>query len=225
MFKSKIELTLDFAEETRLKTPAKFFREVLGVDGFGSVEGEEHIVKRDEKAKFALSWRYSHCSMVQESKEDSQECIDLFISFLEKINAAVPIGKLSRTMLRVDLVFPSTNTTQFKYLELCYRKTFIKDNGLFENIYDSSVVWDMDFGQWKLHHQSGAMEVKQLQKDFREFKIKENHPTLFLFLLIQVTNNNVIEYYKESFKELISSGLQACESHANNFGKIVEGIL
>jgi hypothetical protein len=222
---NKFELDLHFTEETHLKTPSELVKEAINGHDADEGESQTHIVEVDEKAQSAISWRPNSCSLLQEGKNDANECIELFLASLERINNVVPIGKIDSIQLKVNWIFPPNPDNNFKNLEYGYKKTFIKTADLFKTSYDCSVVVEMNLGKWKLHSESGPMKLAQLQREYKVFKIKEGFPAIFLFLGNEITNNETFQYSKGNLNEVINYGFQNCETHAKNFGKIVEVIL
>jgi len=220
---SRFELILDFAEETRLHTHSHIVSKALGEELLD--EEYQPVIVRDEKDKFGVRWDYEECGIIKEDIGDEKECINTFVATLESINNVAPLGKLSMRYLRVDWIFPVSDKYDFKTLEVKYRQAFIKENELFRECYDSSVVIDMKYDQLTLHHQSGAMDLAQLQDMFKVFTIKEGHPSLFLFLNTQVTDKQLTTYSRDDMENFIQHSFQLCKTHAEVFGKTVEGIL
>ena len=225
MFISRFELLLDIAEDAKIRTPAKSLREIFTNGGFGKDNQDEHIGMRDDKDKFGISWRYSQISIIQEDYQNSaDECVKKFQTNINKINNVAPIGKLSRKRLKVHWIIPSVNFKDFVSLEKKYRDIFINDKPLFKDCTDSSIVIDMRYGGWLLHHQSGPMKLEQLQTEFRVFKIKEGHPKLFIFLDTVLFDDELAQYSVGSMEQFMSNGFTLCQSHADGFQKVLEGI-
>lgn len=219
---SRFELSLDFSEETRLHTLPYLVSEALGEQELE--EDYTSTVFRNEKDKFAVRWNCEICGIIREDVNSGQECIKEFVSTLETINNVAPIGRISGRALRINWIFPSKEK-QFNALEMKYRQLFIKENELFSLGYDSSVICDMKYDESILHHQSGAMGLAQLQEGFKTFTIKEGHPSLFLFLTTEVEDSRLVTYTKDDMGRFMHYSFQLCNSHAENFGKIVGRIL
>jgi hypothetical protein len=220
---STFELALFFAEETQLKMYTSAVSEVLGEQMLE--EEYEPCVVRKEKEKLAIYWRYDSCGILKEDVSNVQEVIKKFSTTIEIINGVAPIRKLSSKRLRIDWVMPVNSKYDYKNLEMKYRKAFIRENPLFKEGYDSSVVLDMKYDKLVLHHQSGAMGIAQLQSDYRQFKTKEGYPLLFLFVNSYVTDDQLEDYSKESIGIFIKDSYKLIKSHAQEFEKMMEGVL
>lgn len=220
---SAFELTLIFAEDTRLKTYVGAVSEALGEEITGEIS--QPVIVRRGKEKFAARWDYAKCSMLKEDVDNSNECINEFIETIETINGVAPIGKLSSRNIRVDWVLPVNDKYNFKKLEVEYRRIFIKQTSLSNKAYDSSVLLDIKCDQGILHHQSGPMGIAQLQDGWRSFKTKDGYPNLFLFIDSVINDEQLIEYSKLDMKKFVKNSFQLCKSHAENFEKIVGGVL
>lgn len=220
---SAFELRLTFAEGTKLRTHAGRVAQVLGSEV--PEEEIEPVIMRRNNAKFAVHWEYDYCAMVKEDVDNVAECINTFISTTESINKVAPIGQLSSKLLRVNWIYPNKGKSDFSQLEMKYRQSFVKNSELFQNAFDSSVIIDMKYGELILHHQSGIMDVVQLQKDWRVFKIKGGHPSLFVFLTTEVTDKQLTEYSSENMGSFINDSFKLMRSHAEHFEKFTEAIL
>lgn len=221
----RLELILEFQENTKIRTPARSVFEILG----GQVSDvqkprEPNAIIRREKEKFAVRWDYDSCKILHEDVYNYGECIKDIITLLEKINKVAPIGSLSCKKLITFWILP-TDKYDFKSLELKYRQAFIKENELFTDCIDSSVVVDMKRDGLVLSHQSGAMELSQLQNDFREFKIKGDFPKIFLFLSSTIVSKITSKYLTTDMEEFITGSLEMCKSHSDNFEKMMRGVL
>ena len=113
----------------------------------------------------------------------------------------------------------------FVTLETRHRNLFIKDNPLFSDIYDSTVIIESKKGSGEFHHQSGAMTVSQLQTEYRIFKLKEDFPKVILFLDTTLKSAENIEYSGKSMREYVQRAFQICKSHSDNFERTMEAIL
>ena len=156
--------------------------------------------------------------------DDGPKCISTFIKTIGTVNKVAPIGKVSSKTLRVYWILP-VNKYDFGNLEMKYRQMFIKDSGIFSNCVDSTIVIDMKYDKWKFSHQSGAMDVAQLQNRFRVFNIEEGQARLFFFLSTTVTDEQLEGYSKEKMENFLNKSYQICKSHSDDFEGIMEGIL
>jgi hypothetical protein len=221
----RLELALEFDKNTRVMTPAQSISKVLGEQVQEEIESlEDRAVIRHEKNKYAVRWDYDSCGILHEDVDNYQDCFKQIVSILEKINQAVPIGNLSSRIFRMYWILPA-DKYKFESLEQKYRQVFIKENDLFNNCLDSSAIVEMQYDGWVLHHQSGAMDIDQLQKDFKEFKIKKGSPNIFLFLSTTITSNDMVKYKKEDIDNFIRKSFDICKLHSDKFENMMEEIL
>lgn len=171
------------------------------VGGGGELErpDEPGVRIRDEKLKLGLVWSYDECSLICEDPSDYKKALTQTVSLLDNINEVAPIGKLKSRRLRVYWIKPVKNY-DFKVLERKYRNRFIKENKIFEGCFDSSVIMEVKIGDYKLHHQSGAMDINQLQQQFRVFKMKQMESKLLIFLSTTVSRTDMVEYSNKNIR-------------------------
>lgn len=225
MILSTIELILDFAKSAQPHTPARAVFEALG----GQVREEKRprepvATIRNAKEKMAVRWDYESFNIVKEDVDDVPKCVSTLIKTIETVNKVVPIGKVSRKTFRVYWILPASKY-DFRNLEMKYRQTFIKDNELFSNCIDSTIVIDMEYDKWKLSHQSGAMGLAQLQGQYRVFSIREGHAGLFIFLATTVIDEQLDGYAKTTMENFLNKSYNICRSHSNKFEIIMKGVL
>ena len=219
-----MELVLGFPEDARPHTPARRVFQALGGDTEDSTPPREPGASvRDHREKRAVVWNYESFNIVQEDVEDVPKCIAAFLKAVETVNKVAPIGKISEKTLRVSWILPAGDC-DFRTLEAKYRQTFIKDIKLFTGCVDSTVVVYMGRAGLRLEHQSGAMDVAQLQKDFRVFKIREAHPGVFMFLATTIVDEELEEYSKGDIKRFLAKAYDLCQTHADEFEHVMEGI-
>ena len=156
--------------------------------------------------------------------DDILKCISNFTKTLETVNKVVPVGKILSKRLRVYWILPASKY-DFKNLEMKYRQIFVNDSEIFSNCIDSTVVIDMKRDEWKFSHQSGAMEVAQLQNLFRVFNIKEGQAKIFLFLATTITDEQLEEYSRENMENFLNKSYEICKTHSDKFEGIMEEIL
>jgi len=221
----RLELLLDFDNKTKSITPAQAVFKALG----GQVTGEKEplqpgAVIRSEKDKWAASWHYDSCNIMHEDVDNYQECFKHMLATLEKINQTVPLGVLSRGRFRSYWILPA-GKYDLVTLKQKYQYTFIKDSGLFSNSIDSCTLVEMQYNKWVLHHQSGAMDIPQLQRDFKLFKIREGTPKVFLFLATTVTSPLLVTYQSKDIEDFINKSFDLCKLHSDKFQTIMEGVL
>lgn len=222
----RFETILEFLGESRVTTPAQsIYKALSNVDIPKEQRPREPGVRiRDEKQKHAIRWNYNSCGILYEDTQDHAVCIKNTITVLDKINRVAPIAKLSLRKLIIFWVLPAARYN-FKSLESKYRENFIKQSTIFDNCVDSSVVIDMKCDKGILHHQSGAMDIAQLQRSYKTFKMKEQQPKLFIFLETTITNGKVIEYSSEEMSDFLFSSFEICKSHSTSFQKMMEVVL
>lgn len=222
----RYETILEFLKESRVTTPAQsVFKALSNRDAPETGRPREPGVRiRDDKDKVEVVWDYDSCKIVHEDMASYDDCIQKTIILLHKIKSVVPIPKLSSRRVIMYWIL-ATKKYDFKSLELKYRENFIKESTIFDNCFDSSIVIDMKRDKYILHHQSGAMDVAQLQALYKTFKIKEGHPKLFLFLETTITSKEVVEYSSEGMKDFLLSSYQIGKSHSDAFQNTMEELL
>ena len=223
---SRFETKLEFSEGTRVITPAQAVIKRISNKDIRELERphEPGARIRDEKLKFAVLWAYNDCSILCEDPIGHKQAIARTLSTLEKINDVAPITKIKFRRLRIFWIRPVRNY-EFKPLEHKYRQCFIKENEIFDNCFDSGVILDMSRGRLNLHHQSGIMEVSQLQKDYRVFKMKEVTSKVFIFLSTTISSTDIVEYSIKSLEEFLLNSVEICRTHSDGFEKIVEEVI
>jgi hypothetical protein len=225
MILSGVELVLDFAKSTRLPTPARAVFEALGGQVREGKQPREPIATiRNAKGKTAVRWDYESFNIVQEDVDDIPKCISTFIRTIETVNKVAPIGKVASKTLRAYWILP-VGKYDFRNLEVKYRQAFVKDNELFSNCVDSTIVIDMKYDKWKFSHQSGAMNLAQLQDHYRTFGAKEGHAALFFFLATTIIDEQPDGYTKTTMENFLNKSYDICKAHSNKFEIIMEGVL
>ncbi|MFC1902417.1 hypothetical protein ACFLX3_05795 [Chloroflexota bacterium] len=222
----RFETRLDFTEETVPSSPAGcVYLALTGKKHPPEGKPDEPGVRvRNDKDKLSVLWRYNYCSVLLEDEKEKNRCIDRTIGILERIDNSAKMGKLKSFSLTTHWILP-VKGMDFKELELKYRDSFIKESEIFYKCVDSSVILDIKQGSSILHHQSGAMQLEQLVKDYRVFNFTGYEEKLFIFLLVSMSKTGVIEYTKEEMKKFLSSALKNIHAHAEIFGRIMEGKL
>jgi len=223
---SSFETELGFSEKTRVITPAQAVFQRIGGGDISKIErpDEPGVRIRDARKKTGVLWHYDDCSILYEDPPDYKQALSRTMSLLEKINEVVPIGKIKLRQLRIYWIRPVLNY-DFKSLERKYRRCFTKESKIFETCYDSSVIMNMKIGDLDLHHQSGIMDISQLQEDFRVFKMKEVASKVFIFLGTTVTSKDMVEYSRKNLESFLLSSFEICKNHSNEFEKIMEEVI
>jgi hypothetical protein len=179
---------------------------------------------RDEERKSLVLWDYDSCSIIFEDRQDHNFCVTNTVELLDRIDKIAPMLELELTGLKVDWILPVVNY-DFKSLEQKYREHFFKQYPIFDNCADSSVVMDMKRNNWTFHHESGAMNIAQLRRDYRAFPMAQTKDKLFLFLGNAVESGEKIRYSNKQIKEFLDEAFKMCENHSVLFQSMMEGIL
>ena len=219
-------LRLQFAEAMR--THSLSYEVFTALGGKLPETETEPVIERGvrlllSKEKIAVLWLPTRCQIAVEDISDEKHCIDRIIAVLETIDGAVKIGKLNSRELLTYRILP-TPQYDFVSLERKYREMMIAKNEVSDSVYDSSAILDIRRGKWILHHQSGAMEPKQLQKNYLTFKL-DNMPKTFIFLQAGLIDTTMIEYSREEVYSFMETGQENCISHMDEFNRICEGHL
>jgi hypothetical protein len=223
MINIRIELELIFDKTSVALTPAYSIFSKLSDAKSPKPPHEPGVTLRNEQIKRAFKWDYNSCGILYEDVINYNDCLAQFVKLLDEVNNIVPIGKISTQVLRTFWVIPVKY--DFAALETKHRNMFIKDNVLFNNIFDSTFVIESKIDSADFHHQSGAMTLNQLQSQYRVFKQKEAFPNIFLFMAATLTSRESIEYSNQSMGEYIQRAFQICKSHSDNFQRTMEGVL
>ncbi|MDO9333597.1 MAG: hypothetical protein Q7T57_03635 [Dehalococcoidales bacterium] len=224
MINIRIELELTIDKMSEAPTPAHIIFDKLSDSNRPRIPPKEPgVAIRDEQIKRAFRWDYKSCSILYEDVSNYDNWIAQIIKVLDDVNNAVPIRKITEEVLRTFWVIPTKY--DFSTLESKYRFMFIKDNPLFSNILDSTIVVESRIDLGEFHHQSGAMKINQLQTQFRVFKLKNDFPKVFLFLDATVTAKDNVEYSNQYMREYIQKAFQICKSHSDSFEKTMEAIV
>ncbi len=184
---------------------------------------ERGVRLRLNEDKVSVTWDPTHCLITSENVLDKKHCIDRIISVVETINMVAMIEKLSSRRLQTCWILP-TLQYDFVSLERKYRETMVTQNDVSNAAYDSSTIFDIRGDKWTLHHQSGAMEPRQLQQDYLHFKL-DNVPKTLIFLEASIVDNNMIQYSREEMHSFMERSLENCISHMEEFNRIWEGHL
>lgn len=223
---SHFEVHLRLSEKHRAASPAlSIFRALTGKEEpTGDKPVEAGVRIRDEQQKKLVAWRYNSCTVLYEDRQDHDFCINGTVSLLDRIDKIAPLGELESMRFRADWILPVVNY-DFRSLEQKYREHFIRQHPIFDNCTDSSVVIDMKRNRWTLHHQSGPMNIDQLQRDYRVFPMEETKCKLFLFVNNMVESAETIIYSNKQMKESLDEAFQMCKDHSELFRSMMEGIL
>jgi hypothetical protein len=217
------EIVLDFTEEFRFYSVSQQLYKALTGKTSTAEELVEPVEFRSPKKKQLVNWDTDSCRVVMESVTNSDECIRQMVALLQTINKVAPIGKLSRRELITHWILPAEGY-RFKSLEQKYREMFITSQPTWQNVFDSSVIIDMRINDLILHHQSGAMRIKQLRQEFAEFKL-ESIPKVFLFLWATIESDKVVEYSAEDIDQFLATSLEHCKHHIDLLEEIWRKIL
>lgn len=223
----QVALWLQFAEAMHIHSLSQQIFTILG----GKSEEPEPVIERNvwlriHKGKMTVSWTPTSCQIASEEISDisnTKQYIDRIISILETINGVAKIEKLRNKRLLTYWILP-TPQYDFVSLERKYREMMITKNDISNTAYDSSAVFDIRRDEWILHHQSGAMEPKQLQQTYLNFKL-DNLPRTFVFLEASLFDDHMIEYSRGEVYSFMEKALGDCISHMEEFNRICGGCL
>ena len=191
-----LEIELDNVEEfSSYSISQQLYKELTGRTPYVVEEATEPgVIIRSRKKKLWINWETDSCRVAIESIANPERCFEEMTAIIDTINKIAPIGELSKRHLITYWLLPVENYSFFA-LERKYRDVFLKQQPIWNDVFDSSVIIDTKINKLVLHHQSGAMGLKQLRKDYSVFKL-ENIPKVFLFLWAGIYSDKVIKYAK-----------------------------
>jgi len=102
-----------------------------------------------------------------------------------------------------------------------YSATMLAQNEFSSAAFDSSAVFDIQAGDWTLHHQSGPMQPDQLHANYLRFPL-DDPPPHFLFLEASIVDGNVVQYAERDTQTFLSKSLELCSAHMALFQQIWE---
>ena len=232
MIIARIETSLTFSNDTKPLTPAHMIYDTLAkgdkkpVPAKVDKPSEPGARIKDDERKMLLYWNYSTCQITFENAEDGIKTIAEIIKLLDRIDCVVPFKKLSKQIFTTFWVLPVKSEYTFKALETVYRDCFIKELPLWKNAFDSSILMTIKSGNRLLNHQSGTMDIAQLQTPtYSIFKRNEQFPKLFIFLSASIENLEVLEYSSGKMKDILENSFKECYSHASDFQNLLEAKL
>jgi hypothetical protein len=217
------ELILEFDQSTQLITPARKVFDILAQAPPQAKFGEPGVRIRDSRTKKLVRWRYERLDIILEQIDSKVGYLSEFMKSIEMVNSAAPIGKIARILLTTNWILPMPaydfDQLNQRYVEkMVSPKMSIPDS----HIYDSSVILDGNIGDnFKIHHQSGPMEPKQLLKEYLEFH-RKNIPDVFLFLLVGTYYVKMVEYSNEELQRILIELIRISEQHSVDINKIWE---
>ena len=217
------ELRLEFDQSTQLLTPARKVFDALAKAPPQGQFREPGVRIKDSKDKKLIRWRYEHLAIVLEQTNHRASHLPEFVKNVEIVNSVAPIGKIKEILLITNWILPMPQY-DFDQLNQWYLKKMTSPEMIIPNIsiYDSSVILDSKIGDdFKLHHQSGPMEPKQLLKDHLDFNRKDI-PKVFLFLLIGTYYMKVLEYSNEELQRILKELVRISEQHSLDISKVWE---
>lgn len=219
------EIEIEFAEEIRVPSLSqRVHRAITGKTPPQYQKPSEPGVNiRSIKRKLVVLWTTNSCSIQVEHFTSPGDCIHTIVTLLNTINAVVPINQFRKRLATTQWLLPAPSY-KIAALEQKYRETMISRQFVQHSIFDSSVILDIKTNDWTLHHQSGAMGIKQLLDDYLFFK-PENVPNTFLFLLASIIDEKMVQYSSEEIHDYLTKSFDLCSSHSNRFERIWEGIL
>jgi len=214
---------IKFGKEGRVPTPAYRVFQALGgkVKGRGPREPGAHVEIRGQRA--VVTWDYDGCEIYIEKIENGDACIEFVMQQLDVINSVTPIAQVADRGVITNWILPAAKHS-FLSLEELYREKMITNREFMQGTYDSGIVLDIAVDDCVLHHESGAMELKQLCDDYLHFERKDL-PKVFLFLYASQRETKLIQYSKEGMQHYLGKALDHCKAHSEVFSKIWEGYL
>jgi len=214
---------IKFGKEGRVPTPAYRVFQALGgrAKGRGPREPGTHVEIRDQRA--VVTWDYDGCGIYIEKIKNGDACIEFVTQQLDVINSTAPIAQTVDRRVITNWILPAPKHT-FSSLEELYRERMIAKREFMQRTYDSSVMLDIAADDCILHHQSGAMEPKQLCDKFLQFERKDL-PKVFVFLYASLIEIKVIQYSREGMQRYLEKAFDHCKAHSEVFSKIWEGYL
>lgn len=220
-----IELSFDFVEEIREYTlTQQVHKAITGRMPEESIQQvREEVLVRSPKRKLAVKWDSQSFGVGLEEVTNIDNFAEVIIPLLNRINEVAPIDQLTRRMIMTEWLLPTPNY-DFAALEQKYRKTMMAPQPIQDSAFDSSIILDIKVKDWILHHQSGAMGIKQLLLDYLAFK-PDNVPKVFLFLLASIAETKVVQYSSEEMRSFLVKSFALCKSHSDAFEKIWEAVL
>jgi len=220
-------LRVQFAEPKHTRLISDRILEALGGESanksgnrHGTTEGARLRVKENNSL---TEWTTNHCKISVEELSNPKKEIQFVLSQLEKINGVERLGQFVLTRFSIFWIIP-TPAMNFHELEKIYRANMISKNVITDLALDSSVILDFDINGLVFHHQSGAMEPKQLRSQYLRYD-NENIPKSFLFLETTIIYKDKLEYDKKAIEIFLDNSLRHCTTHSNSFENIWGGML
>lgn len=184
---------------------------------------DQDVFVRSPKKKLAVRWNTESFSAMLEQVSSVDYFSETIILLLDRINAVAPIDKLKCRTLVTYWLLPAPNYN-FSALERKYRETMIVQKPICQDTIDSGVILDINISDGILHHQSGAMDIRQLSDDYVLFKL-DGVPKVFLFLWASIQDEKVVKYSKDEMQNYLLRSFNHCKSHSEAFEQIWEGVL
>lgn len=218
----QLRIRIDFDEKnTHIHTPARKVFTAFGarVPAQHPIEPGTQIKINDLKAQ--INWNYERCLITLERTEKIDNGIDSMVSFLSTIDSVVPIVKIKSFELGCKWIYPAPKHS-FASLNELYMQRVLSRADYLQGTYDTGIILDIKIDDWVVHHESGPMEPKQLLEQFLRFK-RDNLPKAFIFLRVDGTYRNVIQYSEENIRNLIEKGLGYCKQNSKSFNELWRG--
>lgn len=220
-----LQLEIEFAEEIREYSLEQKVHKAITDEMPEEAERQtqQRVGIRFTKNKLAVRWDTRSIVVNLEQVSNIDNFIEIVISLLDRINEVAPIGKLSRRNFITNWLLPAPNYN-FSALECKYRETMIVQKPICEDTIDSSALLDISISDGILHHQSGAMKIKQLSDHYLVFK-PDDVPAVFLFLWASIEEKKVVKYSGEEIRNYMIKSFNHCKSHSEAFERFWEEIL
>lgn len=176
-----------------------------------------------DEDKMSVIWNPAHCRIATENVTDRRHSTDIIISLLNRIDEIAPIDKIKERSVITCWILPAPDY-DFTSLERKYRSLMVAKSNISDDAFDSSAIFDIRVNKWVLHHQSGAMNPKQLMHDYLRFK-PDNLSKVFIFLEATITAQDMVKYSRDNIRSFIEKSLDYCADHAEAFNQLWEGQL
>lgn len=184
---------------------------------------EGHVRLKLVKERTGIRWDPTMYGIIVQKTCDFARYGEILVGYSERINKAVPIGRLDRRILFTYWMIPAEGY-DFASLEAKYREIMLAPSDIAGLASDSSVIVDIPAEGLVLHHQSGAMTVDQLQREYLVFD-ESQLPKVIIFLEVSIIDKKAVEYSAEELKFFISRGFELCKSHSDMFYNIWKEVL
>jgi len=219
-------IEIGFTEKSRLATPAERVLEAISGKGGKKMKRplDPGVSVKDDDKKVDIRWQRGRLTIELEDLSVIGSCLEVILGWMERINAVAPIGNVRRTNVTMFWIYPAPKYDSIS-LERKYREVMVvKHEGVFEGVFDSSVLFDSVKDAGELHHQSGPMGIKQLKEGYLTFDISDV-PDNFIFLWCGCKSGKMVEYSQEGMSKHLNNIFKCCKLHSDEFSKMWEEVI